>query len=67
MLFNLIPIPPLDGGRVMGALLPDALSVRYMRLERYGIFIMLLLIATGGIRYVFEPVLEGVLSWLGSV
>ncbi|MDR3425616.1 MAG: site-2 protease family protein [Alphaproteobacteria bacterium] len=65
MLFNLIPLPPLDGGRVLGALLPEALSKPYMRLERYGIFILLALIATGAFRHVFDPLLNLFLSLLG--
>jgi Zn-dependent protease len=65
MLFNLIPIPPLDGGRVVGALLPDALSKPYMRIEPYGIIILLLLIATGIFGRVFEPLLDAFLSGLG--
>lgn len=40
-LFNLLPIPPLDGGRIVTGLLPRALAVPYMRLERWGILIVL--------------------------
>jgi Zn-dependent protease len=40
-LFNLLPIPPLDGGRIMAGLLPRALALPYMRLERWGILIVL--------------------------
>ena len=58
MLFNLIPVPPLDGGRIVGAMLPDALSQSYMRLERYGLPILLLLIVSGAFRLIFEPVLN---------
>ncbi len=39
--FNMLPIPPLDGGRVAVGLLPRALSIRLARLERAGIFIIL--------------------------
>lgn len=39
--FNMIPIPPLDGGRVAVGLLPDAIAVPLARLEPYGIFIIL--------------------------
>lgn len=41
-LFNLIPIPPLDGSKLLGALLPDSLYYRVLQYERYG---MLLLVA----------------------
>ena len=41
-LFNLLPIPPLDGGRIVVGLLPEALALRWARLERAGILIVLL-------------------------
>lgn len=42
-LFNLLPIPPLDGSKVVGAFLPDDLYFRLMRFERYGILLLLAL------------------------
>jgi Zn-dependent protease len=42
--FNLLPLPPLDGGRVLTGLLPPALGMRFARVERYGILILLLLL-----------------------
>jgi Zn-dependent protease len=41
-ILNLMPLPPLDGGRVMTGLLPRPLAIRFARLERYGMLIMLL-------------------------
>ena len=38
--FNMIPVPPLDGSRVLYGLLPDSLAYRYARFETYGIFIL---------------------------
>jgi Zn-dependent protease len=40
-LFNLLPIPPLDGGRIVAGLLPRPLALPYMQLERWGILIVL--------------------------
>jgi Zn-dependent protease len=42
--FNLIPIPPLDGGRVVTSLLPMSLARRFARIERYGLFVFIGLI-----------------------
>jgi Zn-dependent protease len=44
MLFNLIPIPPLDGGRILTSLLPPRPALTLMRLEPYGMFILVALI-----------------------
>lgn len=45
--FNLIPFPPLDGSKVLAALLPDALYIRWMRYERFGMLILLAVIWLG--------------------
>ena len=39
--FNMLPLPPLDGGRVAVGLLPDMLAFRLARLERWGLFIII--------------------------
>jgi Zn-dependent protease len=39
--FNLFPLPPLDGGRILVGLLPNALATRFARLERYGMLILI--------------------------
>ena len=46
-LFNLLPIPPLDGSRVVVHLLPPALSLRYQQLGRYGVVLLVLLLWFG--------------------
>ena len=56
MVLNLIPIPPLDGSRIVSALLPARLSIIYNRLEAYGMMIVLLLMFTGILSDLFMPV-----------
>ncbi len=46
-IFNLIPIPPLDGSKILFSLMSDEKYYKLMRYERYGMIIMLLLVATG--------------------
>jgi Zn-dependent protease len=45
--FNLIPIPPLDGGRILAGFLPSHLAYKFGRIEPYGIFIVVFLLMTG--------------------
>ena len=46
--FNMIPLPPLDGSRVLYGLLPDSLAARYAKIETYGIFILFAFFIFGG-------------------
>lgn len=43
-LFNLIPIPPLDGSKIIGSMLPETAYYQYMKYERYGMFFLLIVI-----------------------
>jgi Zn-dependent protease len=58
MVINLLPIPPLDGGRVMVGLLPYSWGSRLERVENYGMLVVLLLIGTGLWGYIVQPVLS---------
>jgi Zn-dependent protease len=64
LVFNLIPLPPLDGSRVVMGLLPGHLAVRYARLERYGFILIFLLLFLGLNRWVISPVVGLILRWL---
>ncbi len=55
LVLNLLPIPPLDGSRVVSSLLPKSLSETYDTIERYGIWILLGLLVTGALQYVLIP------------
>lgn len=46
--FNMIPVPPLDGSRVLHAVLPDRLGMMYQRFERYGVLLLFALFIFGG-------------------
>lgn len=52
---NLLPVPPLDGGRVLSNLLPAHLSDKFDRLEPYGLLILIALLATGVINAILGP------------
>lgn len=58
VIFNLLPIPPLDGSHVFYHLLPPRLGARYRELGRYGIIILfgMLWFAPGGLQYLLSPV-----------
>jgi len=55
MVLNLLPVPPLDGGRVVSGFLPPRMSDAYDRIEPYGLFIILGLLATGLLGAIIGP------------
>ena len=66
-MFNLLPIPPLDGSHVMKYLLPPAWSLRYQQLGMYGIFVLMLLMATGIGRPIFSVWMAPVTFAMGVI
>lgn len=64
MVLNLLPLPPLDGGRVLSGLLPGRWSWQLDRLEPYGILIVLLLLVSGVLGGILGPVIDGLQSLL---
>lgn len=57
-IFNLIPLLPLDGGRILHALLPGPLSYEFGKTERYGFIIILLLLFTGVLWQLIGPIIQ---------
>ena len=55
MVLNLLPLPPLDGGRVLTGLVPEALARKLDRIEPYGFFILLGLLAIGWLGVIMGP------------
>jgi len=62
--FNMIPIPPLDGGNVLGGLLPRPLAARFDQIRPYGFLLLYALVLTDGYRYVVLPPYYFLRSWL---
>lgn len=64
MAINLLPVPPLDGGRVVTGLLPMALARVYARIEPFGMIILILLLISGVVGMVLAPVVFGAIELL---
>ena len=63
-IFNLLPIPPLDGFGVLESLLPPRLAYGAYQLRKYGMILLLLLIVSGALGWLLEPPLQYVARWL---
>ena len=67
MVLNLLPLPPLDGGRIAISLLPNHLAQPFAQLERYGFIILIVLLFTGVLGRVLDPFVNAVYSLIFSV
>ena len=66
-IFNIIPVSPLDGSKVLFALLPDAAYAKLMRYERYGMALLMLLLLTGVLDVPLEFLRDGLLNGLEAI
>ena len=67
MVLNLLPLPPLDGGRVMTGLLPGPWAYKFSLIEPYGFFILIGLLVTGILGMVLWPVISVGMSMMVPV
>jgi Zn-dependent protease len=62
MVLNLVPLPPLDGGRILVSLLPHRMAWRFARIEPYGFLILIVLLFTGVLGYLLWPAIVALMA-----
>ena len=62
MVLNLLPLPPLDGGRILVSLLPHRLAYNVSRIEPYGFIILIVLLFSGVLGMILWPVIGMVMT-----
>jgi Zn-dependent protease len=67
MVLNLLPLPPLDGGRIVVSLLPDRQAWQFARLERWGFLILIIMLATGLLSLLMWPLVAGSAALIGKL
>jgi Zn-dependent protease len=67
MVLNLLPLPPLDGGRIAVSLLPHNLAYQFARIEPYGLFIMVILMATNILGVILWPMINLTIKLLALI
>ena len=67
MVLNLLPIPPLDGGRVLAGILPPKLAMPFMQLERFGMVIILVLLVSGILGKIMWPIVQQFVKIIGFI
>ncbi len=67
MVLNLLPVPPLDGGRILTGVLPPNLAVLFIRFEKLGMVLVILLLVSGYLGTILQPLVNGFQLMLYSV
>jgi len=67
MVLNLLPLPPLDGGRIMVSLLPHRLAYQFARIEPYGFIILIVLLFSGALGFVMWPLIGITMSLIAAL
>ena len=67
MVLNLLPLPPLDGGRIMVSLLPQRLAWRFAKIEPYGFVILIALLLTKVLGYILWPLISLSITGIGGL
>ncbi len=67
MVLNLLPLPPLDGGRIAVSLMPNQMAYKFAQLERYGFIILLVLMFTGILSKIMMPFILVLLAMFGGI
>jgi Zn-dependent protease len=65
--FNMLPIPPLDGGNVLMGLLPPRLAVQFSQIRQYGFVILYVLLLTGLFQRIVSPPTNAIVSVLARM
>jgi Zn-dependent protease len=67
MVLNLVPLPPLDGGRIAVSLLPHDLAIKYAQIERYGFIILIILLFTHILDKIMWPFVMATLAIIAKL
>jgi Zn-dependent protease len=67
MVLNLLPLPPLDGGRMLVSLLPHRLAWRFAKIEPYGFVILIALLLTKVLGYILWPLISISIAGIGAI
>jgi len=67
MVLNLLPLPPLDGGRIAVSLLPMNLARPFAQIERYGFIILIILLFSGVLSRILDPLINLVYTLISTI